>query len=65
MTKENLKELENVCADEKKNDAVIGFGSYMYSRGITQGYLHIAFAVMVGWIISKCADSFQDKKLKK
>ena len=65
MTKENLKELENVCADEKKNDAVIGFGSYMYSRGITQGYLYMAFAVTAGWIISKCVDSFQDKKLKK
>lgn len=65
MTKENVKELRNVCADEKKTDAIIDFGSHMYSRGITKGYLYMAFAATAGWIISKCIDGFQDKKLKK
>ena len=65
MTKENVKELRKVCVDEKKTDAVVDFGSHMYGKGITQGYLYMAFAVTAGWIITKCIDTFQDKKLKK
>ena len=65
MTKEHVKELRKVCENDEKTDAVIDFGSHMYSRGISQGYLYMAIAATAGWIIAKCIDGFQDKKLKK
>lgn len=65
MTKEHVKELREVCENDEKMDAVVDFGGHMYSRGITHGYLCMAFAAAAGWVLAKCIDGFQDKKLKK
>lgn len=65
MTKEHVKELREVCENDEKMDAVVDFGGYMYNRGITHGYLYMAFAAAAGWVLAKCIDGLQDKKLKK
>lgn len=64
MKKEEVKEIQ-VAIDDGHEDALLSMGDYMYNKGIIKGYMYMAFATTAAWLLAKCMDSFEGRKLKK